>query len=81
MFIIIVFRLGSDKHVYCLINGLSTRDQSRDVTPLVEGGWFFIFDCLSSFYFLLIEFHYIVLHILYSADMLCLLFLYVYDLV
>ena len=34
-------------------------DQSRDVTPrLGECGWFLIFDCLSPFYFLLIEFHY-----------------------
>ena len=51
------------------------RNQSRDVTPrLGEGGWFFIFDCSSPF-FLFIEFNY-VFYLLYSANMLCLLLLY-----
>ena len=49
MFIIIVFRLGSDTFVYfyCLSKGSVTGcDSSRR-----EGGWFFIFDCSSSFFF------------------------------
>ena len=52
MFIIIVFRLGSDKFVSCIFYCLSPRDQSRDVTPrLGEGGRFFIFDCLVHLFF------------------------------
>ena len=34
------------------------------------------FDCTRPFSFLLIEFHYVVFHLLYSANMLCLLLLY-----
>ena len=62
MFSIIVFWLGSDKHVRLLFVLLSSqRDQSRDVTPrLGEDGWFFIFDCSRPFCFLLIEFHYVI---------------------
>ena len=40
MYIIIVFRLGSDKLVACFFYCLSPRDQSWDVTPhLGEAGW------------------------------------------
>ena len=54
-----------------------TRDQTRDVTPrLEESGWFLIFDCWTYFVFLLIEFHDVFSHLLYSADMLGLLLLY-----
>ena len=59
LFIIIVFRLGSHKLVSCFFYSLSPRVQSRDVTPrLGGGGWFFLFDHLSPFCFLLFEFHY-----------------------
>ena len=58
MYIFIVFRLGSYKLVSCVFYFLSPRNHSRDVTPrLGEGGWFLIFDRLSPFRFLLIEFH------------------------
>ena len=59
LFIMIVFRLGSDKLVSCFFYCLFPRYQSRDVIPCFgEGGWFLIFDCSSPFCFLLIELHY-----------------------
>ena len=78
MFIIIVFRLGSDKLVSCFFNCLSPRDQSRDVTPrLGEGGWFFIFDCSTPFYFVFVNrISLRFFHLLYRTNMLCLLLLY-----
>ena len=59
MFITIVFRLGADKRVSCFFYSLSPRDQSRDVTPRLGGGWItMIFDYSNTFCFLLIEIHY-----------------------
>ena len=61
LYIIIVFRLDSDKLVscffYCLSQGIS---HGMYVTHrLGEGGWFFIFDYSSPcILFLLIEIHY-----------------------
>ena len=77
MFIIAVFRLCSDEHVCCLFYCIASMDQSWDVTPrLGEGGWFLFFDCWSPFWFLLVEFYYVFSHLLYIADMSCLLILY-----
>ena len=74
LFIIIIFRLGSDKLVSCFFYCLSPRDQSRDVTPrLREGGLFFIFYYSSPFCFLLIEIHCTFFHLFYSTNKLCLL--------
>ena len=59
MFIIIVFRLGSDKLCVLFILLSFPRDQSRDVSPrLGESGWFFIFGCSSVLFIMLINFHY-----------------------
>ena len=59
MFVIIVFRLGSDKLVFWLFYCLSQGIMSRYVTRrLRDGGLFFIFDYSSPFCFLLIQFHY-----------------------
>ena len=58
--IIVVFGLGSDKLGVLFILLSFPMDQSRDEIPrLREGELFFIFDCSSPFFFLLIEFHYV----------------------
>ena len=60
-FIIIIFKFGSDKLVSCFFYCLSVTSNCHGMWLL---GWgrvdddFFLFDCSSPFYSLLIEFHY-----------------------
>ena len=77
MFIIIVFRIHSDKLVCCLFYSLSPRDQSRDVTPRLGGGWMiFHFRLFKSILFFVKWISLFFFHLLYSTNMFCLLLLY-----
>ena len=62
MFIIIVLRLSSDKLFsmqFLLLSLSQVISHGMWLLALLrEGGWFFISDFSSSFYFWLIEFHY-----------------------
>ena len=64
MFIFIVFWLGSDHHFSCFFRGIYTVTPKGSVTGCDSSlgrGWvdgFLFFDCLSTFYFWLFEFHY-----------------------
>ena len=66
MFIIIVFRLGSDKLVCCLFYRLS-QGISHEMWLLA---WGMVDEVIvfKSILFLLIRFHYVFFYLLYSAD-------------
>ena len=55
---IIVFKLGSDKLVFCFFYCLSQWISPWMWLLASEGGWYFIFDHSGTFYFLFTEFHY-----------------------